>query len=478
MSTIHPIRSTVRRAALPARAVVAVIAAAAAAVLAHPGGAPALGQGGPIVARAHLPLALRGPVPSGSLPTAPPAPSPSAMASPEPTATATAPRPKGVPACDHPRGDRGGLRFSLDGGRTLSAGAQRLANVAYTWAVQLDPRDPDRLLELHDGAVYASSDAGCTLARAGALPGLGGEPTGLTRAPSDPDVLVVHSIFGRTVAVSDDGGRRWQAEAVPDDVVDLAIAPDDPWRWTFVGREALWRRDGRDAKWDRRPIGDDDAGLGGGVHTAAAAPGQWGTWLVGGSDGIVRTADDGLTWDKVDAAMRDGGVGQPPQPIVAVVGTWLTFAPGDAAVAYAAVNQVARDPSQRGLWRSADGGRTWERRVVDDQRVPADGGGTLLAVITGGTRIFVSPHDPDDVAFAFGLTTDGYGTDLFRSTDGLTTLAAAHFDGFYEILAMAWGPPGSAVRFVGASSDIPSWAAGGDGVGPRSDVAGGRGVTQ
>lgn len=471
MSDRHATHPARRRPAHPAHPVPAAAALAAAAAvvlaaLAHPAGAPVRGQGGAIVARVHLPLALRGRVASGSLPTAPPTPSLTATPSQEPTdaptptatASATAPGPKGVPGCDHPRGDRGGLRFSLDGGRTLSAGAQRLANVAYTWAIEVDARDPDRLLELHAGAVYASTDAGCTLAPTAELPALGGEPTGLTRAPSAPDVVVVHSIFGRAIAVSEDGGARWQAEAVPDDVVALAIAPDDPWRWTFVGREGLWRRDGRGAKWDRRPVGDDDAGLGGVVNTAAVAPGQWGTWLVGGLDGLVRTTDDGATWDRVDAAMRDGGLGQPPQPIVAVVGVWVTFAPGDAAVAYAAVNQVARDPSRRGLWRSADGGRTWDRRVVADQAVPADGGGTRPAVLTGGTRIFVSPHDADDVAFAFGQTIGGYGTDLFRSTDGLTTLAAAHFDGFYEIMAMAWGPPGSAVRFVGASSDIPGWA--------------------
>lgn len=145
----------------------------------------------------------------------------------------------------------------------------------------------------------------------------------------------------------------------------------------------------------------------------------------------------------------------PPQPIVDVVGVWVTHAPSDPEVAYAAVNQVSRDPSLRGLWRSGDGGLTWQRRVIDGQPVVSDAGGTLPAAQTGGTRVFVSPYAPDDVIFAFGLAFGGYGTDLFRSSDGLSTLRAAHFDGFYEVMAMAWGPPDSGVVFVGASSDIP-----------------------
>lgn len=476
--TAHPPSSS--RPA-PRRAAVAAAAALVALAAGRSPAVPAHGQGGPIVARLHLPLALRGRLPAGPVATAPP-PTATTAASPTtgPTATPTAsptPRPKGVPGCAQPRGDRGGLRFSRDGGRTLSPGAQPLARVAYTWAVEVDPRDADRLLELHAGEVFASDDAGCTL-RPTRLPALDAEATGLTRAPSDPNVVVVHSVFGRQIAVSEDGGGSWAVDAVPDDVVAWAIAPDDPWRWTFVGREGLWRREGRGAKWDSRPVGDDDAALGGVVNTAASAPGRWGTWLVGGLDGLIRTTDDGATWDRVDAALRADGVGTPPQPVVAVVGVHVTYAPGDADVAYAAVNRVARDPSQRSIWRSSDGGVTWQPRVVAGQAVADDGGGTRPAVMTGATRVFVSPHDPDVALFAFGQHTGAYGTDLFRSDDGLETLAAAHFDGFYEIFALAWGPAGSGVLFVGASSDVPGWAASDGGRAAWCDVPAAAGVRE
>ncbi len=440
------------------------LAALAAGALALPP-RPAAGQPAPLPHRIHLPRVVRAEPPYTSPPTARPtsaAPTgtPTSSAVPTdnatPSPTGTQPKQPGVPACGAPKGDAGGFRFSLDGGRTLSPGAQRLAPLAYTWAIDIDPRDPDHIVELHAGQLFHSHDAGCTFTRPVPLPALGGDATGLTRAAAAPDTLVLHSIFSHNIAVTDDGGRTWTVEALPDDVVALAIAPNDAAHWTFVGREGIYLRTARDAKWEARRVGGDDASLGGVIHTASAAPGRWGTWLVGGLDGIVRTTDDGLSWRKVDAAMREGGVGTPPQPITVVVGVWVTHAPSDPNVAYAAVNQVSRDPSRRGIWRSGDGGLTWERRVTQDQPVPTDAGGTLPAVMTGATRVFVSPHDPDAAIFAFGMAYEGYGTDLFRSSDGLQTLRAAHFSGFYEVFTVAWGPPASDVLYVGASSDIPS----------------------
>ncbi|MCC7019823.1 MAG: hypothetical protein IT332_08715 [Ardenticatenales bacterium] len=449
--------------ALPVALLAAALALAAGA-LALPA-RPAAGQPAPLPHRVHLPRVVRAEPPYTSPPTARPtsaAPTgtPTASAVPTdfatPSPTETRPTQPGVPDCVAPKGDAGGFRFSLDGGRSLSPGAQRLAPVAYTWAIDIDPRDPDHIVELHAGQLFHSHDAGCTFTRPVPLPALGGDATGLTRAAAAPDTIVLHSIFSHNIAVTDDGGRTWAVETLPDDVVALAIAPDDAVRWTFVGREGIYLRTARDGKWEPRQVGGDDASLGGVIHTASPAPGRWGTWLVGGLDGIIRTTDDGLSWHKVDATLRVGSVGTPPEPITVVVGVWLTHAPGDADVAYAAVNQVSRGPAERSIWRSGDGGLTWDRRVVDGQPVPADAGGTLPAAMTGATRVFVSPHDPDAAYFTFGLAFGGYGTDLFRSSDGLATLNAAHFTGFYEAFALAWGPKGSDVLYVGASSDLPS----------------------
>ena len=130
---------------------------------------------------------------------------------------------------------------------------------------------------------------------------------------------------------------------------------------------------------------------------------------------------------------------------------WVAVAPGDADAQFVVVNRVGRVRAQRAIWASVDGGATWRERVVDDQQV-----GDRRVTLTGGTRLFVSPHDPLAVFLPFGSFFQDYGTDLFRSTDGLETLEVSHFDGFYEVMAMAWGPPDTGVLYVAASSDRPS----------------------
>jgi hypothetical protein len=368
-----------------------------------------------------------------------------------PTPGPTVPHTPGVPACDETRGDAGGFRFSRDGGVTLAPNATRLPNLAYTWDLDVDPRDPDVILELHEHTLFRSADAGCTFA---VLATFERSWTELTRAPSDPMVLVLTSFLGSgdagSLLWSADAGVTWQAEPLPEDALAFAIAPNDPWQWAFVGRTpALYLRTGRDTRWEARPI----TGLPGGsasITSAASAPSQWGRWLVGSMvDGLHRTDDNGTTWQPASVGLG-GMVGEPPEPVTAQVVAWVAIAPSDADVAYIVVNRVGRDQSQRAIYRSGDGAATWQPRVVDGQPV-----GDRKADLTGGTRVFVSPDDPDTVLFPFGLSFGGYGTDLFRSRDGLAKLDVSHFDGFYEVMALGFGPTGTELRYLGTSSDIP-----------------------
>jgi hypothetical protein len=396
-----------------------------------------------------VPSATTAVVPTSTVSPAPThttGPSPTPTSTPTPTATAP-PHTPGVPGCQRTTGDAGGFRFSLDGGAVLAPNARRLANIAYTWDLDVDPRDGDVILEVHQGRLFRSLDAGCTFAEMPGVPA--GDWDRLTRAPSDPDVLVLTSVFASRVAFTADGGQHWTVEDLPDDVMDLAVDPSDSWHWTFVGRgPAINTRTGPAERWTARPIPLD---AGQSVISAAYAPSRPDRWLVASATrGIYRTDDSGETW-RASSEGLFAPVGDPSEPTLSVVVASVTFAPSDPDVAYATLNQVGRNQSLRGLWRSADGGSTWSLRVRDDDPV-----GTTLARITGGTRVFVSPTDPDWTFFAFGMAYDGYGTDLFRSRDGLRTLDVSHFADFYEIYAMAFGPRGSPVVFVGASSDIPS----------------------
>ncbi len=405
----------------------------------------------------YLPVLLRGagiePLPSVTAeatraPSATPvAASPTSTVPPASPTPPPVPKTPGVPACTETRGDAGGLRFSLDGGRSLAPNRARLASLAYTWALLQDPRDPDVLLELHEGRLYRSQDAGCTLSLLATLPA-GAAWDRLAQAPGMPDFLVATSVFARSAAWSEDGGATWRLEpGLPDDVVNLAIAADDPWHWTFAGRQGMAERRGRGAKWAVTPLPlENDS-----IVSAAPLQGGGGRWLLGTNfHGPYHFDAAASAWQPVARELW-APVGSPPEPVLSVVTVWAAAAPGDADVQFLAVNRVGRDQAERSVWASEDGGATWQQRVLQDQPV-----GDRRVTLTGGTRLFVSPHDPRAVFLPFGSFFDGYGTDLFRSSDGLKTLEVSHFDGFYEVMDLAWGPKGSGVVFVAASSDRPN----------------------
>jgi hypothetical protein len=386
-------------------------------------------------------------------PTSPPVtPRPTSTHTPTPAPTTPLPPgTPGVPACSVTRGDAGGFRFSLDGGATIASNATRLAPLAYTWDLDVDPRDPNVILQLHERTLYRSADAGCTFQP---LAQLSRSWTDVTRAPSRPDVLVLTSFLTdgpAGLAWSEDAGVTWHEEPLPEDALGFAIDPADPWHWAFVGRTPnLYVRPNRDVRWEARVIPGLPEPAGTVVTAAAAAPSRWGRWLVGTmTQGVVFTDDLGINWRPASEGFG-GSVGEPAEPVIASVVAWLVFAPSDADVAYVVLNRVGRNQSQRAIYRTGDAAMTWQGRVVDGQPV-----GDRSAQLTGGTRVFVSPYDPNTALFAFGTYFNAYGTDLFRSTDGLQTLDVSHFDGFYEIETLAFGPPGSLVRYLGVSSDIP-----------------------
>ena len=363
-----------------------------------------------------------------------------------PTRTATAsPGSPGVPDCAITTGDNGGFRFSTDGGETLSRNASSLSGVMYTWDLDVDPRDADVILQLHQGTLYRSEDAGCTFSRA-AIKTL--DYDRIFRSPSDPDLLVLTSVWTTTLAVSTNGGQTWNEETGPTEPYALAFDADDKWTWTIVGRGSnLYHRPGMGEKWISRPMPLPSNTS---VITAAHATASPGTWLVGTSKGLVRTEDNGLNWTLPTEGLPDT-LGDPAEEVLSQVVSAIDFAESNSNVAYMVLNTAALSTNERAIWRSDDGGMSWERKVVNGDFL-----GEVLITITGGTRVFIDPSDADHALFAFGIYIDNYGTDIFRSSDGLSSLEHANFKGFDELFAMAFGPAGSDVIYVGASTEIPN----------------------
>ena len=121
-------------------------------------------------------------------------------------------------------------------------------------------------------------------------------------------------------------------------------------------------------------------------------------------DGVYRSSDGGKTW--TEAGLKDSqAIGR------------IRIHPKNPDLVYAAVLGKTYGPSpERGVFRSKDGGKTWERVLFRDVR-------------TGAVDLSIDANNPD-VMYAgmweafrtpHSLSSGGPGSGLFKSTDGGTT---------------------------------------------------------
>lgn len=200
----------------------------------------------------------------------------------------------------------------------------------------------------------------------------GGRTRAVAGVPSQPNVFYIGAVNGG-VWRTRDAGRTWQPifDAEPTQSIGaIAIAPSDP-DVIYVGSgEGL-----------RRP----DLSVG---------------------NGIYRSADGGRTW--VHGGLTDG------QQIPG-----LAVDPRDPNRLFAAVlGHPYGANEERGIYRSRDGGATWERVLYQD----AD---------TGGSAVALDPANPEVVYAALWQSRlgpwedknefEGTNGGLFKSTDGGTT---------------------------------------------------------
>jgi len=123
-------------------------------------------------------------------------------------------------------------------------------------------------------------------------------------------------------------------------------------------------------------------------------------------DGVYRTADGGKTW---------AHAGLPDSKAIARI----RVHPKNPDIVFAA---VLGDPyaatEQRGVYRSRDGGKSWERVLFRDAK-------------TGAVDLSMDPNDPDTLYAALwevfrtphSLSSGGPGSGVFKSTDGGSTWA-------------------------------------------------------
>jgi len=118
-------------------------------------------------------------------------------------------------------------------------------------------------------------------------------------------------------------------------------------------------------------------------------------------DGVYKTTDGGVKWDHLTDLRNSQAIAR------------LRVHPTNCDLVYAAVlGQVYNEHPQRGIFKSADGGKTWRRTLFRDEK-------------TGGVDLSIDPKNPN-VIFAslweanrspWGMSSGGPGSGLFKSTD-------------------------------------------------------------
>lgn len=201
----------------------------------------------------------------------------------------------------------------------------------------------------------------------------GGRVTAVVGVPGNPDIYYVGSASGG-VFKSTNGGGTWTAiftKEATSSIGDVALAPSNPnLVWVGTG-EANIRNDitagagvyfSSDAGHSWKFMGLRDAGQISRVIVDPHNPnivfvGALGhAWGPNTERGLFRTTDGGKTWKKVLYVDDSTGVIDIATP------------PGDAEVLYAAMWHVRRYPwtlvdggESSGIYRSTDGGETWKK---------------------------------------------------------------------------------------------------------------------
>lgn len=326
------------------------------------------------------------------------------------------------------------------------------------WLV-VDPSAPRRLyLALEDLAtlvprLYKSLDGGASWQRIDTGP-LAGKPV-LALATRPGSSKVLYASTTQDVYRSRDGGRSWTAIGRSGGVAGIAtvlvVPPDRPFTLYAGGGDGLFRSRNAGATWDWLTSHDDASVtallvLPQGLLASLSVPGQ--------PDGLYRSADDGASWTFASRGIRALTVtsiqfGEPgtlwamtDDGLFRSAGQGLAWSPVLAGL-HLPPAAVATDPSDRAsvfvlfsdgaLWRSHDGGETWE----------AGGDAGLQAL-----DLEVDPQTPSTLYAA------GYGG-IVKSADAGTTWTAlpAEPAAFYYDLDAAPSSP-STLYVVGNDGDF------------------------
>ena len=192
-------------------------------------------------------------------------------------------------------------------------------------------------------------------------------------------------------------------------VESIDVAAGDPTTiYVGVGAGNLWKTTNNGTTWT--PIFEKESTFA--IGDVAVSPSDPDTVWVGTGEvlmarssyagtGVFKSTDAGETWNNM---------GLTDSHHIAQV---LIHPEDPDTVWVAAIGHLYTENEERGIFRTADGGETWERALYVDER-------------TGAIDLTIDPSDPDTLYAAmwersrkaWGHTTNGPGSGVFKSTDG------------------------------------------------------------
>jgi len=222
--------------------------------------------------------------------------------------------------------------------------------------------------------------------------------------------------------------------------IAVAGVPGNP-MISYIGAASggLWKTEDGGVRW--RPITDSlNVSSIGSIAIAPTDPNQ--VWIGTGEtflirpahavgDGIYKSTNAGKTWQRMGLE-KTGRIGR------------VVVHPANPDIIYAAALGHTYGPQQeRGVYRSKDGGKSWQRVLFVDEN-------------TGASDLAIDPKDPNTLYAAmwsvhintWGLNSGGPGGGIYRSTDGGDTWEPMYNRGL----------PGGNKRPVGKTSVAVSYS--------------------
>jgi photosystem II stability/assembly factor-like uncharacterized protein len=271
----------------------------------------------------------------------------------------------------------GGVFRSLDHGATWEP-SQRGLSTVLVQEIAFDPVDPDVLYaSAGQLGVFKSTDGGVSwsVLDLGLPPGSVIDISSLVIDPARPSRIYAACRVNGPLLRSDDGGATWQTFDNPLLIFeDLILDPDTPGALWAVGWGGLYRSEDEGATWTRQLLQPEEAFQ---LYDIQADPRDprilyvsgaalFGARLAEARPRIFRSADGGQTWERRDAGFTDGQVID------------LVLDPLDAATLYASANGT--------LYRSRDAGLSWNP-------LPGLQGITVLAIAPSSPPALYAAQD-------------------------------------------------------------------------------------